>query len=484
MKKTALVVLALVVISCATNPATGRRQLILMTEQDEIALGREADQGVRKEMGVYPDAAVQQYVNSVGQRLAKGAVRSNLTWSFTVVDESAVNAFALPGGFIYVTRGILPYLRNEAELAGVIGHEIGHVDGKHGVDQYSRQMAAGGALAGASILLPKYQPAFGAAGLVAELAFLKHGRTAELEADHLGVNYASAGGWAPQAMVGVLGTLGRLDEAQGSRRGVPNWALSHPPADDRVAKIQEAVTAAAAKGGTATNVPAFERVIDGIVVGDSREKGMVRGNEFVHPIMRFSLRFPEGWEISNSSDQVAAVPGEPQGEQRSVAMVLELSKSTQPSLEQAARTEMTAAGLVEVNGERARINGLDAYVGTYEKTIQTTLVRFRVAHVRAGQQTYVIAGMTTADQFASVDPSFLTAIRSFRELSQQEADRIQPSRLTFYEVRSGDTWASIAARAGTVTALKPETLAIMNGSDAATPPRPGTRIRLVTAGSR
>jgi predicted Zn-dependent protease len=118
----------------------------------------------------------------------------------------------------------------------VIGHEIGHVDGKHGVDQYSRQMAAGGALAGASILLPKYQPAFGAAGLVAELAFLKHGRTAELEADHLGVNYASAGGWAPQAMVGVLGTLGRLDEAQGSRRGVPNWALSHPPAEDRVAK--------------------------------------------------------------------------------------------------------------------------------------------------------------------------------------------------------------------------------------------------------
>ena len=140
-------------------------------------------------------------------------------------------------------------------------------------------------------------------------------------------------------MVGVLSTLGRLDEAQGSRRGVPNWALSHPPADDRVAKIQEAVSAAAAKGGTATNVPAFERVIDGVVIGDSREKGMVRGNEFVHPVMRFSLRFPEGWEISNSADQVAAAPGE----QGSVAMVLELSKSTQPSIEQAARAEMTAA---------------------------------------------------------------------------------------------------------------------------------------------
>jgi predicted Zn-dependent protease len=125
-------------------------------------------------------------------------------------------------------------------------------------------------------------------------------------------------------MEGVLGTLGRLDAAQGSSRGVPNWALTHPPAEDRIAKVQEAITAAASLGGKATNAADFERAIDGIVVGDTREKGMVRGNEFVHPIMRISLRFPETWLIANGATQVAAV----ENDQGHVAMLLEISKST------------------------------------------------------------------------------------------------------------------------------------------------------------
>jgi predicted Zn-dependent protease len=360
----------------------------------------------------------------------------------------------------------------------VLGHEIGHVDAKHSVDQYSKQMLAGSALAGASVLAPKWQAAFGAGGMAAQLAFLKFGRDAELEADRLGVGYASSGGWAPQAMQGVLGTLGRLDEAQGSRRGVPNWALTHPPAADRVAKVQESVAAAAARGGTATNASEFDRVIDRIVVGDSREKGMVRGSDFIHPILRFSVRFPQGWTIMNGSDQVSAV----ESEQGNVAMVLEFSKNAAGSVAQIARTEMLDAGLRETSGASTRVNGLEAYVGTYEGVSGSTTVLLRVAHIRAAQRVYLVAGMTTAAEFPRVDGSFAAAIQTFRELSPAEAEQIQPSRLGFQVVRPGDTWESIARQTRNGSSVKPATLAIMNGSDAATPPRAGGRIRVVIGG--
>ena len=476
IKHTGVAVVLAVAIACATNPATGRKQLILMSEAEEIALGQKSDAEIRQQMGAYDDPALQRYIDGIGQRLARTSYRPNLKWTFTVVDESAVNAFALPGGFIYVTRGILPFIRNEAEISGVVGHEVGHVDGKHSVDQYSKQMLAGGALAAGSVLAPRYKTAFGAGGLVAGLAFLKFGRDAELEADRLGVRYASASGWAPQAMEGVLGTLGRLDAAQGSSRGVPNWALTHPPAEDRIAKIQEAIAAAASLGGKATNAAEFERAIDGIVVGDSREKGMVRGNEFVHPIMRFSLRFPETWLIANGATQVAAV----ENDQGHVAMLLEISKSTASSPAAAARDDMSKAGFTETGGGATRINGLDAYVGTYEGTSDTTRILMRAAHIRSGNTTYLVAGLATPTDFSRVDRLFATTIQSFRQLTQQEADRIQPARLDFYTARSGDTWDSLAKQSGGAT--KASSLAIMNGSDPATPPKPGARIRIVVGG--
>jgi predicted Zn-dependent protease len=469
--------LTALLVSCATNPATGRRQLILMSEQEELALGKQSDAEIRQQMGVYADQALQDYVNRVGQRLARQSFRPNLPWTFTVVDEAAVNAFALPGGYIYVTRGILPFLRNEAELAGVLGHEVGHVDAKHSVDQYSKQMLAGGALAGASILLPKYQSAFGAGGIVAQLAFLKFGRDAELEADKLGVGYASGGGWAPQAMQGVLGTLGRLDAAQGSSRGIPNWAMTHPPAEDRVLRVQEAVATASSRGGTATNPEPYERVIDQIVIGDSREKGMVRGSEFVHPILRFSLRFPDSWEIVNGAEQVSASPGQ----QANAVMLLELSQN-RGNPQQAARAEMSAAGFTEVSGDSGRINGLDAYIGTYEGAVNQTRVVALSAHIRSGQQMYVVAGLTTASGFSQLERTFANAIQSFRQLSAAEAERIQPNRLGWYVVRSGDSWESIARQARTATPMKASTLAIMNGSDPGTSPRPGARVRVVVGG--
>ena len=475
MKHLRILLIGLIAWGCATNPATGKRQVMLMSEQQEISLGRESDADVRKQMGVYNDANLQRYVTEVGDRLAKAAHRPTLPWTFTIVDEAAVNAFALPGGFIYLTRGIMPFLQNEAELAAVLGHEIGHVDARHSAQQYSTQTLAGGGLALLGIFVPQTRPAQGLAGLGLSAMFLKFSREDELQADQLGVGYASTSGWDPRGMPGLLSTLARLDEASGSSRGVPNWQLTHPPAEDRVVKVQQIVSAQPT-AGKVTNPSEFERYLDGMVFGDSREKGIVRGNEFLHPVLRFALRFPQGWTVINSAEQVSAQ----RSDSSNAGMVLQLSNAT-GNLQQVAPAGMAQAGWRQITGARSTINGLDAYVGTYEGTSNNTAVTVRAAHVRAGDQTYIIAGIAPSGEFAASDDTFSSAIRTFRALSAQEADRIQPNRVDFHVVRPGETWDSIAKSVGDGT-IKASTLAIMNGTEAGVPPRAGDRVRVVIGG--
>jgi predicted Zn-dependent protease len=319
-----------------------------------------------------------------------------------------------------------------------MAHEVGHIDARHSAQQYSNQTLAGGGLALLGVLVPSTRPAQGLASIGLGAAFLKFSRDDELEADQLGVGYSATNGWDPRGMPGLLATLARLDEASGSSRGVPNWALTHPPAADRVTKVQQVVAAAPA-GGKATNVSQFERYLDGIVFGDSREKGIVRGTDFLHPVLRFAVRFPPGWQVMNSDEQVVAR----RSESENVAMLLQLDSGTGP-IQQMAPASMAKAGWREVSGERTTINGLEAYVGTYQGTMNNTPVTIRAAHVRAGQQVYVVAGVAPTSEFNSSAQTFTRSIETFRTLSREEADRIQPNRVDFYTVRSGDTWESLA----------------------------------------
>lgn len=461
--------------ACATNPATGKRELMLISEAQEIQMGREADADVRKTMGVYDDTALQAYVTNVGLKLARASHRPNLPWKFTVVDEPAVNAFALPGGFIYITRGILPYLKDEAELAAVLGHEVAHVDARHSASQISKQQVAGLGVALGGVLAPKYGTIFDVAGSGLGLLFLKYGREDELEADRLGSGYAAASGWDPAGMPGLLETLARIDDAGGSTRGVPNWALSHPPAADRVEKVQQSVAAAraASPAGTARNRPQLEERLAGVVFGDSREKGMVRGREFVHPVMRFALTFPQGWEISNSDDAVTAQPG-PDG----AAIILQAGMAT-GSLQQTADTSMLKSGFQRVEGSNRTINGLPFFVGLYQGQVEKTPATAEAGFVRLSgrDDVFRILGVAAQAQFNNVRPAVGATIASFRELTASEANAIQNRRIEFYSVRDGDTWASLAAASGNV--VKAGTLAIINGQTAGSQPRPGSRIRTV-----
>jgi predicted Zn-dependent protease len=466
------------VAACAANPVTGQREFTLMSEAQEIAMGRESDVQVRAEMGVYNDPELTTYVSGIGLKLAKLSERPDLPWQFTVVDQPAINAFALPGGFIYITRGILPFLDTEAELAGVLGHEIGHVTARHSVRQYSRTIGGVAALGALGVFVPAARPFSQISQQALGLLFLKYGRGDELQADQLGARYEATGGWDPAGVPGMLSTLGRLDEAAGDRKGVPNWLSTHPEPLTRVGEIEPAV-AKLKTGRTdlATNREALERRIDGVVFGDNPEQGITRGSTFLHPPLRFRIDFPPKWDVANSPRQV--VSKQPDAD---VFMLLQIvSKPQGQKVRDVASSHMTAAGFRRVSGDGAAINGLDAFVGVYQGQIEGLgEVVSRAAHIAHGGAYYLVAGIVAPRGFNSVDGTFTTAIRSFRPLTAAEAEGIRPARVDFYTVRAGDTWDSIAKRSGGT--ISPAALAVMNHATPESQPRAGARIKIVVGG--
>ena len=276
----------------------------MLSEAEEAEIGRQADADVRREMGVYDDPELQRYVNDIGQAMAAKSHRPNLPWSFTIVDSQAINAFALPGGYIYITRGILPYLDDESELAGVLGHEIAHVTARHAAQAYTRQAQADIGLTVLSIFVPSTQPftELGAAGL--GVLFMRNGREAEIEADRLGVEYASNAGWDPDGVPRFLTTLSRVSSL--SERGVPNWLSTHPDPGQRVERAQPVVATFMSPTAETRNREQFLERLDGLVYGDNPKDGIVRGNVFVHPLLRLGVTFPEGWELVNTAEAVMA----------------------------------------------------------------------------------------------------------------------------------------------------------------------------------
>ena len=470
----ALAVLVLAA-ACATNPVTGKREITLVSEAQEIAMGQQADAEVRREMGLYDDPELQRYVSDIGFKLAKLSHRPNLPWQFAVVDHPAVNAFALPGGFIYLTRGILPYLEDEAELAGVLGHEIGHVTARHSAQQATRAMLGQGAMIGLSIFVPATQPFGDVGSLGLGVLFMKFGRDDEREADRVGIDYAAKGGWDPTAIPTVLQTLARMDEL--SERGVPNWLSTHPEPASRVTEAGPIAAKFASPNAANRNRDQYLQVIDGIVVGDNPKDGIVRGNRFLHPVMRFALEFPEGWDVQNSPSQVAAKDADQQH-----YMLFQLVDRPQGRTagEIAARA-MASAGFKHIDGQATRLNTLDAYVGLYQGQISGIgRVVMRAAHIVHGRDVYVLAGYAPEAAFGKIDKQVTQAIQTFRELSEREAANIRPNRLDFYTVRSGDTWQSIAARGGNL--VRATELAIMNHRAVNEQPEPGQRIKIVVEG--
>ncbi len=482
----AAALLAAAAAACAKNPVTGNREFVFMSESQEAELGRQADAQIRGEMGVYDDDALQEYVAAIGARLAAASHRPDLPWRFVVIDSPVVNAFAVPGGYVYLTRGLLAYLNDEAELAGVLGHEIGHVTARHSVQAYSRAAGAQMGLLLGQIFVPAMRPRYGAPGLGDAagqglgLLFLKFGRDDERQADRLGAEYAAASGWDPHGVGDMLTTLGRIADTT-DRRGTPNWLATHPEPADRVAGVAGTVEALLAetadRSALRVDRAGYLARIEGLVHGDNPEQGVVRGREFLHPALRFALEFPAGWEVRNGAEMVVA--REP-GQERYV--LLRIVQENGSGLQRIAEREMSGAGFVETQGTAAEIDGLDAWIGTWTRDVRGVGPMIaRVAFVRSGSAVYLLGGFADADGYRLVERDVHDSIHSFRRLSRVEADGIRPNRVAVHRVGRGETWQSIAQRAG-AGIVPAATLAVMNGYPVNEQPLPGDAVKIVRPG--
>ena len=345
---------------CATNPVSGERQLAI-SESSEVEIGREADAQVRQEYGVYDNATVQAYVNEIGQRLAQHSHRSNLQWKFTVVDSPEINAFALPGGYVYITRGLMAYLNSEAELAGVLGHEIGHVTARHGAQQQAQSQVVGLGSLAAELLGQVYLGRSGAGQLASEagqgLWLLPNSREHELEADRLGAEYLDRIGQSPDTMITVLQVLKQnevfsADEARAAGRPpqrMPNYLSTHPSNDQRLEEIAQIAAQYSGKYGDAGRSRYLQK-INGMTFGDSPAQGLVRGRHFYHAPLGLTLQAPAGWKFQNETQQLLVISADMQ------AAVLMVPSNTRGDLEAAIRKLEPDNG----RSERTTINGLPA----------------------------------------------------------------------------------------------------------------------------
>ena len=327
----ALAFSAALLAGCGTqvvNPVTGKTELSTMDERSEIAEGKKGHEQILAEYGVVKDARLQAYVNQVGQRLAAQSHRPHLPWTFTVLDSPEINAFALPGGYVYITRGLLAYMESEADMAGVIGHEIGHVTARHGAQRATRQQNAGLGVLAASVLgaVLESQGVSGAADLSSQVAqgvaagyIAKYSREQELQADTLGAEYLARNRYNPSNMVDVIQVLKSqevyaADQARAEGRPVregADWLASHPSNEQRLQSIRQ--TAAGYKGQYGDDGrDRFLQAIRGMTFGDSPEQGLVRGQNFYHPELGIALTAQPGWRIQNSPS--ALTFASPQGD--------------------------------------------------------------------------------------------------------------------------------------------------------------------------
>ena len=439
----AVATICLLLTGCAQNPVSGNPNFVTMTESQEVKVGREEDVKVRQQYGVYDNKPLQQYINEVGQRLARSSHRPTLQYTFTVVDSPEINAFALPGGYVYITRGILAYLNSEAELAGVLGHEIGHVTARHSVQQMS---AAAATSVGATLLevfVPVLRNSAGdnAINLLGNALLSGYGREHELEADGLGAQYLERTGYDPQAMIKVLGVLKNqeLFDAETAKsegrepRAYHGVFASHPDSDTR---LQQVVGAAGhpAPGATRVNQEEYLRSIDKLIFGDSPEQGIVRNGDFYHVDFGLALTFPRDWRIQNSPDRVVA-----HNVGDTATIELRGAGPAQGSPLDALRKALR--GNLGPETTQLSINGLRAAVTT--TSVQG--LPLRVAIIFIGKTAFLVGGQAKNPQaMQRALPDINAAIDSFRAISEAERKLAQPLRLRIINAPKDMRFADLA----------------------------------------
>lgn len=420
-----LVLIAITIVvtmgGCAKNLATGERHLNFTSENQEVAMGQEADKEISASLGLYADAALQKYVQQLGTKLAATSERPNLPWTFRVVDDPVVNAFAVPGGFIYVTRGILAHLSNEAELAGVMGHEIGHVTAQHSVHSMATQQLTQFGLGIGTMLKPGLQRYAELASAGLGVLFLKFSRDDESQADELGVRYMTRTHHDPHQLSEVMTMLNRV--GGGGEGRVPEWLATHPNPENRREHIAELIKTAQPTNGTSViNEESYLRRLDGMVFGLNPREGFFKGNTFFQPDLKFRFEFPSGWKTANQKQGVLAVSPEQDA-------IVQITFANKKSAAEAANEFFSQSGLTAQRAGSGNIHGFRTSSGSFTAQTEQGVLQGSAAFVEYDGRVYQLLGYTSQTRWSNYESGMTQAIKSFDRLTDSKMLSVQPQHL-------------------------------------------------------
>ena len=470
---TLMIVLAagLLITGCSKSYVTGKSEFMMVSEVQEIEMGREYDPEIIAQFGLYDDEALADYVNGRGQEIAEISHRSNLDYTFRLLDSPMVNAFAVPGGYVYITRGILAYMNSEDEFVGVMGHEVAHVVARHSAKQMSRAVVASGF--GLFNVVGSVLPTAGAILQVpGQLALLSYSRDQEEESDRLGVEYATRLGYDAALMAGFFETLKRMSE--GDEHRTPQFLSTHPDPGDREVQIKQLASEWQQKidyEPLGKDPDEFLRMLDGVVYGEDPRAGFVRDDIFYHPALRFQLPVPKDWDVLNTPERLAYL-----NEGKTACIILYIGKEKEPGIE--ADLFVKEAKVVVIKRETASVNDLGAEV--VESTVgggsdQLHLLSY---FIKKGEYVYIIHSFTSEKMYPDFARVFSETSRGFANVTDEGVLNVKPRRIRIKAAPAAGTFKDVLLSIG-VSEKDLEETSLMNGRMLSAETKKGALIKVI-----
>jgi predicted Zn-dependent protease len=458
-----LITIIAAVVSCAVNPVTGKRQIMLMSEADEVQQGLAYDPQVIATFGEYKDDEILSFIQARTNEMGLISHRPKLQYHIKILDSPVVNAFAVPGGFIYLTRGILAQLNNEAELTGIIGHEMGHVTARHSVSQMSKQQLGQLLLIGGMIASEKFAQYAEVAMQGMQLLFLKFSRDDERQADALGVEYSSKIGYDAHKMADFFQVLQKMNMSE-SEGGVPTFLSTHPDPGDRYNSVNQTATEWQSKltetSNWKVNADNYLQMIDGIVYGEDPRQGYVEGTTFYHPELKFRFTYPAGWQYQNQPTQVNMAPQDGKA-------LLVFTLSGQKTLQAAADSTIAQLGLTLQSRKSITVNGLPAITTVSQQVMQDQNTGAKAVNmvlsyfIQLDNYFYVFHGVSTEADFAAYLNPLESTMKTFARLTDQSKINVKPDKLIVRRVQRAGTLADAFAYYSVKQEMRDE-LALLN----------------------
>ena len=471
---------ALIVPSCSVNPVTGKKQIMLMSESQEVGLGAQYDPEVMATFGEYKNDALLNFVTAQGNAMGKISHRPNLQYHFKILDSPAINAFAVPGGYIYFTRGILAQLNNEAELIGILGHEMGHITARHSASQQTKQQLGQLILVGGMIASEEFRQFANTAMQGMQLLFLKFSRDNEREADRLGVEYSAKVGYDATKMADFFHVLNKMQLAS-EHAGVPTFMSTHPDPGDRYNTVKQLAADWKTKlPGTdwKVNQDSYLRMIDGLIYGDDPRQGFIEGNTFYHPDLKFKFALPADWQTENTPMQfrMAAKDGK--------AMMM-FTLAQQKNVDEAAQKTIEQYKLTLLDSKKISVNGLPAVavvskqVSQDQSTGQQQSISVLSYFIEHNQNVYVFHGLSGDADFIGYRSVFESTMTKFSRLTDPAKLNVKPKRIAIKKATKTATLADTFKAMG-VPQSKMQELALLNDLELNQQVQAGRLLKTVT----